>query len=139
MSNFIKYLNADELKCINERIVTMVGGKNYGVQSSSALDVIVNSPQQALYGQDLYPTIWLKAAFILQKITKKNVFVDGNKRTAIQAALFFLYKNGYDVVDDDIVNNTGEEFILKMTNAPDTQANMEVAAKWLESIMRKIN
>lgn len=31
----------------------------------------------------------------MQKITKKHIFGDGNKRTALLATVFFLYENGY--------------------------------------------
>lgn len=85
----IRYLTQAELIEINKYAVQQVGGITFGVQSKAALQVIVNQPQQVVFGHELYPTIWLKAAFILQKITKKHVFIDGNKRTAIQSALYF--------------------------------------------------
>lgn len=52
----------------------MVGRSNYGVLSEFALDMVVEAPKQIIFGHELYPIIWLKAAFILQKITKNTSF-----------------------------------------------------------------
>ncbi|MCF6165614.1 type II toxin-antitoxin system death-on-curing family toxin [Furfurilactobacillus rossiae] len=129
----MKYLTKAELIEINHYVVLQVGGTNYGVQSIASLDVIVKQPSQVIFGHELYPTIWLKAAFILQKITKKHVFVDGNKRTAIQAALYFLNLNGYSVQNLDLVNNA-DSFILAVTNSMDNEETMNSIAEWLEMI-----
>ncbi|GAK30004.1 toxin-antitoxin system toxin component [Weissella oryzae SG25] len=129
----IRYLSRPEILEINRYVVTMVAGVNYGVQSESALEVVLNQPQQVVFGHELYETIWLKAAFILQKITKKHVFVDGNKRTAIQAALYFLRLNGYLVEDVNFINNA-DEFVLAITNSPDNEDTMLEIAKWLEAV-----
>jgi len=130
----MRYLTAAELKAINQYAVQMVGGSNYGVQSDASLKVVIEQPQQIVFGKELYPTIWLKAAFILQKITKKHVFVDGNKRTAIQAALYFLSINGYQIKDADTVNKTGEELMLMVTNAPDNEDVMLSVSEWLKVV-----
>jgi death-on-curing protein len=126
----ISYLSRNYLIELNRRAVEMVGGTNYGVQSEPALDVIVNQPAQVVFGQELYDTVWKKAAFLLQKITKKHVFVDGNKRTAVLAAFIFLHKNGYEPISADVLNNS-EKFILAITNAPDSDATMMAIAQWL--------
>ncbi|WP_137598109.1 type II toxin-antitoxin system death-on-curing family toxin [Paucilactobacillus kaifaensis] len=129
----VKYLSKSQLLKINQYAVEMVGGKSYGVQSAEALDVVIEQPQQIIFGHELYPTIWLKAAFILQKITKKHVFIDGNKRTSIQAALYFLNLNGYQLVDNKVVNES-DGLILAVTNSPDNEETMKYVAEWLESI-----
>lgn len=132
----IHYLTKQHYLEINHYAVTQVGGLTFGVQSESSLDMIIDQPKQVVFGQELYPTIWLKAAFILQKITKKHVFRDGNKRTAIQSALYFLYINDYDIIDDDLINNS-EDFVLAVTNSPDNEETMLQIAGWLEQIHDK--
>ncbi|GFH40040.1 type II toxin-antitoxin system death-on-curing family toxin [Lactococcus insecticola] len=99
--------------------------------------MIVEQPKQIAFGQELYPTVWIKAAFILQKITKKHAFSDGNKRTAIQAALSFLHINVYDPVDKDFINQS-EEFVLSITNSPDNEETMLQVAKWFEMVHTKL-
>ncbi|KJU74823.1 type II toxin-antitoxin system death-on-curing family toxin [Pediococcus damnosus] len=127
----MKYLSKSDLIEINKYAVQMTGGTNFGVQSYEALDVIANQPGQIVFGHELYPTIWLKAAFILQKITKKHVFVDGNKRTALFAALRFLNDNNYVVKDDSVINNSGS-LVLAVTNSSDDEKTMQEIAHWLK-------
>lgn len=127
----IQYLTKSDLIEINKYAVRLVGGTNFGVQSESALDVVVNQPQQVIFGNELYPTIWLKAAFIMQKITKKHVFVDGNKRTAIQAAMFFLHINGHNPKKILDINNA-DSFVLSVTNSKDDEDTMVDVANWFK-------
>lgn len=132
----IIYLTKEQLLEINAYAVKMVGGTNYGVLDHSSLDMVLQMPQQVVFERELYPTIWLKAAFLLQKIIKKHIFSDGNKRTAIQATLYFLFLNGYKVKDIEIINHS-EAFILAVTNSADNEATMLEIAKWLETICEK--
>ena len=127
----IHYLTRQQLVFINQYAVEVVGGITYGVQTEAGLATVLEQPKQVVFGHELYPTIWLKAAFILQKITKKHIFVDGNKRTAIQAALFFLYLNDYVAEDNQEINNA-DKFVLSVTNSNDSEETMVEIAKWLK-------
>lgn len=73
-----------------------VGQSYQGIQYPEGLSLVVEQPQMVVFGHTFYPTIWLKAAYIMQKITKKHIFTDGNKRTAFLTTLLFLKKNGYE-------------------------------------------
>ncbi|WP_338087584.1 type II toxin-antitoxin system death-on-curing family toxin [Levilactobacillus namurensis] len=94
------------------------------------LDVVINQPQQVLFGRELYPNIWIKAAFIIQKITKKHIFVDGNKRTAFFSGVTFLAINrkNLNYTDDEAVT-----LILDVTTSPDTDDVMVSLAEWLKA------
>lgn len=133
----IQYLTKTQLIEINRYAVKMVNGTTYGVLSDSSLEMIIEQPQQIVFGQELYPSIWLKAAFILQKIAKKQAFRDGNKRTAIQASLYFLNINGYQLINDAVINQSAD-FVLSVTNSPDTEVTMLEISKWLEMVHEKI-
>ncbi|WZL15288.1 MAG: type II toxin-antitoxin system death-on-curing family toxin [Lactobacillus kefiranofaciens] len=117
-------------------MIERAGKGSIGIQYTEGIDIIVKQPKQVLFGHELYPTIWLKAAFILQKITKKHIFADGNKRTALVATTFFLTKNGYQV---NFTKDEGLKFILFVTNSDDTEEVMKFVADWLKSHSRKIN
>ncbi|WP_347979971.1 type II toxin-antitoxin system death-on-curing family toxin [Limosilactobacillus allomucosae] len=82
-----------------------------------------------VFGRALYPTIWLKAAYIMQKITKKHIFADGNKRTAFLATLLFLRKNGYLV---KFTTDEGEALMIQITMAEDTEDEMIKVSEILE-------
>lgn len=133
----VEYLSKADLIYLNQQVVTAVNGQTYGVLSDSSLEMIVEQPQQIVFGQELYPSIWLKAAFILQKIAKKHAFRDGNKRTAIMASLVFLSINGYQPISEDLINNS-DDFVLSVTNSPDTEDTMLEISKWLEMVHEKI-
>jgi death-on-curing protein len=107
-----------------------------GVQYPEDLTWLSNNQNKYFFGHELYPNIWLKAAFILQKITKKHIFIDGNKRTALVATAFFLKKNGYYL---DFNNDEGFKFILAVTNSDDSEKNMKYAADWLKIHSTKLN
>ncbi|MDB6245401.1 type II toxin-antitoxin system death-on-curing family toxin [Lactobacillus amylovorus] len=130
------YINKLTLMAINQTVIKRAGKSSAGVQYPEGLDIVTEQPKQVVFGQELYPNIWLKSAFILQKITKKHVFVDGNKRTALAATTFFLRKNGYDL---KFSNEEGLEFILAVTNSEDSEKNMKLVADWLQIHSRKLN
>ncbi|MCI1890605.1 MAG: type II toxin-antitoxin system death-on-curing family toxin [Schleiferilactobacillus harbinensis] len=132
----MKYLSTADLIAINQELIRRAGEGQAGVQYPQGLELVVVQPTQAVFGRELYPTIWLKAAFILQKITKKHVFVDGNKRTALSATTVFLNLNGYKLVHSD---EEGKKLILSVTNAKDTEEVMLTVAEWLKAHSKPFN
>lgn len=62
-----------------------------GLESAVAL------PMASMFGQDLYRTIFEKAAALMRSIAENQPFLDGNKRTAWASAQVFLDLNGIDV------------------------------------------
>lgn len=132
----MNYLNKLTLIAINKNVIKRSKKGSSGVQYPEGLDVVIEQPKQVVFGHELYPNVWLKAAFILQKITKKHIFVDGNKRTALVATTFFLFKNGYDLKFND---DEGFKFILAVTNSDDSEKNMKYAADWLKAHSKKLN
>ncbi|MBW8009495.1 type II toxin-antitoxin system death-on-curing family toxin [Lactobacillus helveticus] len=105
------------------------------VQYEPGIDIVVVQPQQIMFGQELYPTLWIKAAFIMQKITKKHVFTNGNKRTSLTATAYFLYKNNYDLL---ITDEEAVDIVLFATNNDDSEEIMRKIARWLKEHSRKI-
>lgn len=63
--------------------------------SPSALNMIVNLPEQFVFGKPLYPTIFDKATILFVQLIKKHVFANANKRTAFFVLVKFLQLNGY--------------------------------------------
>lgn len=66
----------------------------------SALQSALAAPRQSMFGQELHPTIWDKAAVLLLLLIKNHPFYDGNKRIALSAANEFLRRNGWDLTVD---------------------------------------
>lgn len=125
----MRFLTSNELIEINKRIIKYAGEGSSGVQYPQGLNLIIEQPKQIIFGTELYPTLWLKAAFIMQKITKKHIFVDGNKRTAIMTTMIFIHINGYEL---DFEEKEAEKIILSVTVNNDSEETMIKLATWLE-------
>lgn len=130
------FLTKREFIAINQLVISRSDSELLGVQYPQGLDIVVKQPRQVLFGQELYPNVWLKAAFIIQKVTKKHIFADGNKRTAIIAGVTFLEANGYKL---DFTAEAGESLILSVTNSPDNDRIMLTLAEWLKRHCININ
>jgi len=130
------FLTKREFIAINQLVISRSDSELLGVQYPQGLDIVVKQPRQVLFGQELYPNIWLKSAFIIQKVTKKHIFADGNKRTAIIAGVTFLEANGYKL---DFTAEAGESLILSVTNSPDNDRIMLTLAEWLKRHCININ
>lgn len=130
------FLNKEEYIAINQLVLQRSNSQSIGVQYPQGLDLVVNQPQQIVFGKELYPNIWIKAAFIIQKLTKKHVFIDGNKRTALLSGLTFLNVNGINI---NFSANEGKEVILSIKNSQDTEEAMLSLAEWLKAHQNNTN
>lgn len=65
------------------------------VRDAGAIQSAAGRPAATAFGQDAYPTVWEKAAALLQSLACNHGFADGNKRTAWLAAMSFLDVNGH--------------------------------------------
>ncbi|TGE72985.1 type II toxin-antitoxin system death-on-curing family toxin [Weissella confusa] len=125
------YLIRDELLKLNEQAVATLGG-NAGIQSPRAFEVVIEQPKQVVFGQEVYPTIWVKAAYMMQQIIKTPVFVDGSKRTAGLVVLRFLQENGYQPMGEDY-NEVARNFILELVQSDNSEETMMLIARWLSN------
>lgn len=97
-----------EILALHDRIISRTGG-SLGVRDESGLASALAKPWQTFGGDDLYPSIFEKAAALLDSICNNHPFVDGNKRTALVAAAYLLHHEGIGV---EIPTEDGEPFML---------------------------
>jgi death-on-curing family protein len=94
----MKYLTADQLKMVNQRMIRATGGLylagEQNVVYPPSLESLVSFVQTriALRPQ---PTVWDMAAFYLDRLVRDQLFHDGNKRTALETTRLFLEGAGY--------------------------------------------
>ncbi len=70
-----------------------------GVKDLGLIQAIADRPNQKLYGLFIpYPDVFAKAASIMEGIIRMHPFYDGNKRTALLAAIAYLELNGYKMI-----------------------------------------
>jgi death-on-curing protein len=82
-----------------------------GVIDKNALSMAVNQPKQHIFGEDLYPDEFSKAAVLLINLIKKHPFHNANKRTAFLATYVFLKLNGYSL---KMENQEVVEFVVRI-------------------------
>lgn len=92
----IRFLTLAEVLRIHEDQVRRYGGI-YGVRDLTLLNSAVYAPQASFEGKYLHASVPEMAAAYAFSICQNHALIDGNKRTALAAALVFLDLNGYDV------------------------------------------
>lgn len=96
------YLTIDDLLAIHREVAALSQEQEVrlcgpGVLNTVALGSAAGEPRQTFQGAPLYPGIFVKAAAVARAIVCGHAFVDGNKRTGMDAALVFLRMNGYSI------------------------------------------
>jgi death-on-curing protein len=81
---------------IHEVILAETGGI-VGLREAAMLHAAVARPFATFGEQELYPTDFEKAAALFHSLIKSHPFMDGTKRTAFAAALYFLASCGYSI------------------------------------------
>lgn len=90
------YLSAEDIVRINAKVIMKHSpGEMIGLKDPNALNMAVNQPAQSVFGEDLYPTIFDKAAILAINLSKRHPFHNGNKRTALVSMITFFEINGY--------------------------------------------
>ena len=121
MSDPVEFLDLDDVLGLARRLL----GEPLPIRDVGLLGSAVARPQTSIGGEDAYPTIWLKAAALLQSIVDNHALVDGNKRLGWLATAVFLEINDASVAaapNDDVYD-------LVMTVATGRSTIEEIAEK----------
>ena len=89
----------DTVREIHAEAIKQFGGLN-GVRDENLLASAVLTPQSSFGGKSPYADIVEVAAAYLFYICNNHPFLDGNKRTAMMAAIVFLRLNGIKPLPD---------------------------------------
>ncbi|HET6576705.1 MAG TPA: type II toxin-antitoxin system death-on-curing family toxin [Gemmatimonadales bacterium] len=95
-----EFLTVEDVLGIHAEVIAEFGGEG-ALRDLGLLQSAVAMPQQTFGGQFLHDSLFAMAAAYLFHITQNHAFVDGNKRTALTAALVFLRLN-LIVIDRDV-------------------------------------
>lgn len=90
------FLTLDEVLIAHEEQIRLFGGAS-GIRDPSLLLSAMGNVEATFGGIFLHETIFEMAAAYLYGICRNHPFVDGNKRTALSAALTFLDTNQIEV------------------------------------------
>lgn len=116
---------------IHSIIINEIGG-SHGVRDNNIVAGLEHSAKQFVFGKELYPTIFDKAALYIRNIIFFHPFVDGNKRTSMAVGDVLLAENGYKlVVPEGGVEKFALEIIEKKLDVPEI-------SKWLKTNSKKV-
>lgn len=80
------YLTKEEVIAAHYFIMKrMNDAEQAGVKDHGLLESAIHRPQQSVFGEDADPTLFYKAAALLEFLVKNDCFHNGNKRTAYLA------------------------------------------------------
>jgi death on curing protein len=89
-----RYLTVRSIVHLHDEIIAFSGGLP-GVKDAGLLESAIRKVTEAAFGDDLYSTLFTKAAAVGFSIAQNHVFNDANKRTALSVMVRTLELNGY--------------------------------------------
>ncbi|MEW5814465.1 MAG: type II toxin-antitoxin system death-on-curing family toxin [Spirochaetota bacterium] len=104
----------------------------YGVRDPALLSSALAMPTTTFEGKFLHSDLFHQAAAYAFHICQNHPFVDGNKRTALAAALVFLDLNGIEIDDP-----SEELYALIMISVAKGKVCKDAIAKELRRLKRK--
>lgn len=106
-------LSQTDVELIHNEMVYRFGGVQ-GVEDEELLSRLCSYPYiKDNYGQEVYPSVFDKAAVFLSSLATSNVFKSGNKRTGLETALVLLDLNGYE---SDLSPTEAYNLVLDVAN-----------------------
>lgn len=122
-----RFLNLKDVLLLHTLQLQGYGGAT-GIRDQGLLESAVNMPQASFGGQYVHNDIYEMAAAYAFHIAENQPFIDGNKRTALAAALVFLDLNFIEIDDP-------EEFLYE---AMIDIANKKLAKPGLAELLKKL-
>ena len=128
--NSVNYLTKEQILLIHSILIDETGG-SHGVRDHNAILALEGLPRQSVFGKELYPTVFLKAAVYCRNILFNHPFFDGNKRTGMTTAGIFLENNGYHIIAQE---GQIEKFALEIIRE---RYDVQDIARWLKINSKK--
>lgn len=91
----MRYVSAEDALVLHAFVVDETGG-SHGVRDVGMLQFALERARTAFGGNEVFSSVFEKAAATLESIARNHPFVDGNKRTALAVAIRTLELNGYE-------------------------------------------
>jgi death-on-curing protein len=104
------HLTVAQVSEIHAAVLEAFGGMD-GIADRNLLESAVAAPQASVFGQSPYADLIEVAAAYLFYLCRNHPFRDGNKRTAMTAAIVFLRLNGVEPTPD---SSAWESLVLEV-------------------------
>lgn len=129
----VNYLTEDILEDICHELAVEVFQDEepmdlYEDHDEAKVDASINLPKQSVYGHELYPDLFTKAAVTFYAFNRNHAFGNGNKRLSVMAFVVFLYINNQALeVPPDVLRD--KALWLAQTDEPISEVVAELA-RW---------
>ncbi|MBI3333565.1 MAG: type II toxin-antitoxin system death-on-curing family toxin [Candidatus Omnitrophica bacterium] len=117
---------------IYRRVIEETGG-SYALRDEGLLRSALARPQASFGGQDLYPTLFEKAAALLESLVLNHPLVDGNKRVAWECLDITLEMNGFRVTASH------DQSFKLVTAIIERKVTVQGIAEWLAKHTRRLH
>lgn len=122
----VRALSAEALAQLHALVIEATGGID-GILDSGKLEAASQRLDAGAGDVELYPTVFAKAAALAHSIARSHPFADGNKRTALLAAVYMLAVNGFLLKAED---QEQEDTVVELATGA---IEVDEFAAWLEA------
>jgi len=121
----IEYLTIEQVIELHDEMLKRYGGLA-GIRDKNLLWSAIDAPKAAMFGQEMYPSVYEKAAAYLYHLVCNHPFNDANKRTGFAVTLVFLEVNS---VKQAFQKEDLENLVIEVAKGKETK---ERIAKFLK-------
>lgn len=118
-------ITKEEVSRLHKLSVIKYGGKD-GIRDEGLLESAIARPFQTFGGEELYPSVFEKAAAFVESIIVNHPFIDGNKRTGLLGMLALLDREGI------VLTAPNEEVYSFIVSISTGSISFEEIKKWLK-------
>lgn len=119
------FITLEQILAIHHDQIERYGG-SHEIRDLNLLASVIERPKSSFMGEDLYQTIFDKAAALLHSVLLNHPFIDGNKRTSMVSAAAFLHFNDLEL------EVTQEELVVTVLKIESKKVNLEEISAWLK-------
>jgi len=136
-------LSKKDITLINRETVKRHGGSfvsPFNILNENPLAYLIEAVEAEMFGEPLYPKIYNKAGVYMFNIITNHIFQDGNKRTGLGAALYFLeinkphFTRGSGIVYENI-NEILHDFTIEVASG---KVTLEECQAWFKENIQQI-
>jgi len=124
-------IEADFAIKIHEILINEYGG-THGMRDLNSLKSALARPFASFDQKELYPSIFSKAAALIESLISNHPFLDGNKRVGYFFLRFFLLSHNYDIQD---IHQEKYDFVISIATG---NLSFEEIRAWITEKSRKI-
>ena len=128
-------VSLDEILRYHDMVVTESGAEP-GTINMGLVQEIAKKPDLKIGGEEQYPTIFVKAATVVESMIRLHPFIDGNKRTSLMVMWKYLWYNDYFITIFPL-SAVRRTVSIAMNTSQDPESVKELTiktARWIEGL-----